>query len=124
MLAIRLRDPGPDGPKTLTTRHLLALARAVQDDQAGAARLYAELQPDQVRIMGRDHHYTLRIRTDYASTLISLGRHSEARAELQQVLEGQTRQLGDDHPSTRSTRAALEQMESGIAHVSAEKSRS
>ena len=73
-------------------------------DAREALRLFAELLPDQERVLGRDHPDTLTTRNNIASWTGEVGDAREALRLFTELLPDQERVLGRDHPDTLTTR--------------------
>ena len=69
-----------------------------------ALRLFAELLPDQERVLGRDHPDTLTTRNNIAVWTGECGDAREALRLFRALLPDQERVLGRDHPETLTTR--------------------
>ncbi|MEU0391869.1 tetratricopeptide repeat protein, partial [Streptomyces sp. NPDC006208] len=76
-------------------------------DAAGAARAFAELLDDELRVLGPDHPATLGTRHNSIWWRGQAGDAAGAAAAFEQVLEDLLRVLGPDHPATLTTRADL-----------------
>ena len=69
-------------------------------DAREALRLFAELLPDQERVLGRDHPDTLTTRNNIAAWTGRVGDAREALRLFPELLPDQERVLGRDHPDT------------------------
>ena len=88
-------------------------------DAREALRLFAELLPDQERVLGRDHPNALMTRNNIAAWT---GRVGEARGALRlftELLPDMERVLGRDHPDTLRTQETIKPLESA-AYLSQE----
>ena len=76
-------------------------------DPAGALRLFQELLPDQVRVLGPDHPDTLTTRSNIANWTGQCGDAAAALRLSQELLPDLVRVLGPDHPDTLTTRSNI-----------------
>ena len=83
--------------------HDLARWTGETGDAQEALRLFAELLPDQERVLGRDHPDTLMTRHDIARWTGEAGDAPEALRLFAELLPDQERVLGRDHPDTLMT---------------------
>jgi hypothetical protein len=60
--------------------------------------------------LGSDHEATSALRFHRARARHSLGRYAVAETEYREVLNGQLRMLGSDHPDTLNTGRALQEL--------------
>jgi len=109
---------GETHPETLTARSNVAAWTGQTGDARGALRLFRELLPDQVRVLGPDHPDTLTTRGNIAAWT---GQSGDARGALrlfQELLPDLQRVLGPDHPGTLTTRGNIAMFigQSGDAH--------
>ena len=70
-------------------------------------RLFAELLPDQERVLGRDHADTLTTRNNIACWTGEAGDAREALRLFSELLPDLERVLGRDHPDTLTTRSNI-----------------
>ncbi|MEU6025244.1 tetratricopeptide repeat protein [Micromonospora sp. NPDC047134] len=96
-------------PQTLQTQHALAWITAKQDRWAEAEALYRRLL-DLRQVLEADHPHVLLTLHELAWTIACQGRWSEAETLYRQVLERRDRTLGTDHPETKATRYALDEL--------------
>ena len=76
-------------------------------DGAEALRLFRELLPDRVRVLGRDHPEVLRTRSNVAFWTGGCGDGAEALRLFRELLPDMIRVLGPDHPSVLSARGNM-----------------
>ena len=146
LIADCTRIGGPDHEVTLVTRNDhanwvgkagdepraadLFAALAVRAGTAGwqlragrtdeAARIYDELVPDLVRVLGDDDPQVLDARAAHAAALRDQGRLEEAVVVYELLLPAQLRVLGPDDESTGATRSQLEALRAGASRSPAE----
>ncbi len=114
VLEAERRVLGDDHPDTLTTRHELAWAVALQLGRwKEAEAAYREVLEARRRVLGDDHPDTLATRHALALVVADQGRWGEAEGAFRKVLEARRRVLGDDHPHTLATRLELARMVAG-----------
>jgi hypothetical protein len=89
--------------------------RQATGDLDGARQLNESALAGLDRRLGRDHHYSLTVAANLASTLAALGDDSGARALGEDTLARLSALLGADHPMTLGCAANLEG--DGPAHV-------
>lgn len=77
---------------------IAALAAGAQGRHADAVTTYDALLPDLGRIFGAEHPQTLKLRSDRAQALSSLGRHGECEAECAAVARVAAGGAGPDMP--------------------------
>jgi hypothetical protein len=94
-------------PDTLITRNNLAASTGNAGEPAEAGRLFAELVPDRIRVLGADHPDTLITRSNLAVWTGEAGEPAEARRLFAELLPDCIRVLGADHPDTLITRNNL-----------------
>lgn len=75
-----------------------ALATGAQGRHTEARATYDEALPAFRRIFGADHWLTLKLRSDRAQQMISLGQHAECEAECAAVAEAAGRGTGPEMP--------------------------
>ena len=119
LLAKEIAKYGLESRQVLNTQHSLAsllMARVTdirmtgkRQDYESALELFDAVVAGHTKLLGPDHEDTLLGRMQRASSLSSLGRHGEARAEYEAVLAGQRAlpQLGPRHPTTVFTQHRL-----------------
>ena len=83
-------------------------------DSAKALRLFRELLPDQERVLGPDHPYTLTTRHNIATWTGQSGDAAKALRLFRDLLPDQERVLGADHPDTLLTRNSIAHLMSSI----------
>ncbi|MFF9866931.1 tetratricopeptide repeat protein [Streptomyces sp. NPDC013953] len=98
---------GPDGPVTLRTRHLYAVAAQQTGDMAAARDAYGKVLEVYVRLLGPTDRHSLATRHNLAMLHHLDGDPAGARAEYEAVLAAETETLGAEHPSTLTTRHNL-----------------
>jgi Tetratricopeptide repeat len=76
---------------------------------AGARKLQEQVLAAMARLLGQEHHATLRAMKNLAQTLYAQGDLAGARRLGERVLEVRVRLLGNDHPYTRSAMHILAQ---------------
>ncbi|MET7271058.1 tetratricopeptide repeat protein [Streptomyces flaveolus] len=76
--------------------NIAALATGAQGRHAEALATYDEALPVFSRIFGADHWLTLKLRSDRAQQLTSLGQHAECEAECAVVAEAAGRGTGEE----------------------------
>ncbi|MCK9898182.1 tetratricopeptide repeat protein [Frankia sp. AgB32] len=99
--------PGPDDMDLLATRHSIAYWRGRAGDSAGAAKAFADLLVDRLRILGPDHPDTLANRHSLAYWRGESGDPAGAATATAQLLADRIRVLGSDHPDTLTSRHSL-----------------
>ncbi|MGA4732039.1 FxSxx-COOH system tetratricopeptide repeat protein [Micromonospora taraxaci] len=120
------RHLGPSHPDTLAARHELARWRGRAGDPVGAAKDYAELLADRLRLLGGDHPQTLVTRNSLAAWRGAAGDATGAAAAFAALLIDQARILGLEHRQTLTTRNNLAYQRgqagdaAGAAHAFAE----
>lgn len=88
--------------------NIAALAAAAQGKHTEALATYDEALPAFGRFFGADHWLTLKLRSDRAQQMTSLGRHAECEAECAAVVEAAGRKTGPETPRlTASARNGL-----------------
>ena len=103
---------GPDHPGIVPILALAVRADSAQltgktGDAAGALRLYEDVLPDEVRVLGPDHPETLATRAAIARWTRETGDAAGALRLYEDLLPDEVRVLGPDHPETLATRAAI-----------------
>lgn len=78
--------------------NIAALATGAQGRHTEALATYDEALPAFRRIFGADHWLTLKLRSDRAQQMISLGQHAECEAECAAVAEAAGRGTGPEMP--------------------------
>ncbi|MFJ9665025.1 tetratricopeptide repeat protein [Streptomyces sp. NPDC101219] len=78
--------------------NIAALAAGSQGKHAEALATYDEALPAFGRFFGADHWLTLKLRSDRAQQMTSLGRHAECEAECAAVVEAAGRKSGPETP--------------------------
>jgi Tetratricopeptide repeat len=106
-LALRRGIQGPDHPRTLITRGIIAFWTGQCGDFAEALRLFEELLPDRVRVLGAGHPDTLATRDDIAGWTGECGDAAAALRLFEELLPDQVRVLGAGHPDTLVTRGDI-----------------
>ena len=107
LLDERVRMLGAEDPRTLMTRHDLALSTGDAGNAAGARDQFAALLPDQERVLGPEHPDTLTTRHALAFWTGKAGDMAGARDQLATLLPDEERVLGPEHPDTLTTRIHL-----------------
>jgi len=92
------------------TRDELAAWRGRGGDAAGAVAVLEHLLPDQLRVYGPAHPFTMNTRLRLAYWLERAGDVRGAVATLEHLLDDQIGALGAEHPSTMSTRDLLRKL--------------
>ncbi|MFJ5779439.1 tetratricopeptide repeat protein [Streptomyces sp. NPDC093094] len=85
-----------DDQYTAVALNIAALATGAQGRHADALATYDEALSAFSRIFGADHWLTLKLRSDRAQQMISLGRYAECEAECAAVAEAADRGTGPD----------------------------
>ncbi|MFI9825089.1 tetratricopeptide repeat protein [Streptomyces sp. NPDC052013] len=85
-----------DDEYTAVALNIAAIATGAQGRHAEAVATYDEALPAFSRIFGADHWLTLKLRSDRAQQMISLGRHAECEAECAAVAEAAGRGTGPE----------------------------
>ena len=106
-LALGHRLHSPDHPHTLTTRNNIGYWTGRCGDAAQAVRLFTELLPDLVRVLGPSHPDTLATRSNIATWTGECGDAAEALRLYAELLPDQVRVLGPGHRETLSTRSNI-----------------
>ena len=106
-LPLRERRQGPDHPRTLTTRSIIATWTGQCGDTHTALNRSAELLPDLMRVLGPDHPDTLTTRNNIATWTGRCGDTQTALRLFTELLPDQERVLGPDHPETLTTRNGI-----------------
>ncbi|WP_432181526.1 tetratricopeptide repeat protein [Streptomyces sp. NBC_00063] len=75
---------------------IAAIATGAQGRHAEAVVTYDEVLPAFSRIFGANHWQTLKLRSDRAQELASLGQYAECEAECAAVAEAASRRIGPD----------------------------
>jgi tetratricopeptide (TPR) repeat protein len=112
VLRARRRVLGDNHPQTLQTQHELAWITAKQSRWADAEAMYRHLL-DLRQALETDHPHVLLTQHELAWTIARQGRRTEAESLYRHVLERRRRALGDDHPETKTTRWALNELLQG-----------
>ena len=99
--------PGPRPPRHPERPLGIADWTGQRGDSAEALRLYQELLPDLVRVLGPDHPDTLTTRGSIAFWTGQRGNSAEALRLYQELLPDQVRVLGRDDPETLRTRGNI-----------------
>jgi hypothetical protein len=97
----------PDHLSTLAARGNIATWTGEGGDAAGALRLFQELLPDQIRVLGPDHPDSLTARDNIAALTRDGGDAAGALRLFQELLPDQIRVLGPDHPDTLTARIKI-----------------
>ncbi len=92
---------------TFLNRSIIAARAALGGDARAALRLFAEMLPEQERVLGRDHEDTLGTRSAIARATYDLGDAREALRLFAELLPDQERVLGPDHENTLETRGKV-----------------
>ena len=98
---------GPDHPRTLTSRSILAAAYREAGRTAEAITLQEQTLADRERVLGPDHPDTLTSRNELALAYQDAGRTAEAITLQEQTLADRERVQGPDHPGTLTARGNL-----------------
>ena len=112
------RTRSGSGPRPPRHAHDAQQHRALDrrdGDAREALRLFAELLPDQERVLGRDHPDTLTTRNNIADWTGRVGDAREALRLFAELLPDRERVLGRDHPDTLRTQEAIKLLESAAS---------
>jgi tetratricopeptide (TPR) repeat protein len=107
VLAAVAESIGPDHPRLLQSRDLLASAYDSAGDVVRPIPLFEQTLADRERVLGPDHPSTLTSRNNLASAYESAGELARAIPLAEQTLADSERVLGPDHPSTLTSRNNL-----------------
>ena len=107
VFAERLRKYGERDPRTLASRHKLALAHGAQGDQVAAEREARATLVRQREVLGSAHASTLTTIQTLAYALLAQGQLDEAETLTREALAGFEAQLGRDHAQTLVSLNAL-----------------
>ena len=99
-----IASPRPRPPQDPEPRASIAWLTGVNGNPAEALRLFLELLPNQVRILGPDHPLILKTRNNIAGWTGVNGDPAEALPLFRELQPDQVRILGSDHPDTLTTR--------------------
>jgi hypothetical protein len=100
-------DFGPEHPRTLAARYILAYWTGQAGDAPSARDQFAALLPAREQILGAEHPDTLTTRHNLASWTGQAGDAVAARDQFASVLPITERVLGPEHPDTLATRHSL-----------------
>jgi hypothetical protein len=110
LLKIKILSVHEKESTPLTTRGNIALWTGSSGDIHEGLRLAKSLLPDQERVLGSDHPYTLRNRSNMAYWTHECGDAYEALRLFKALLPDQEHVLGLDHPDTRITQGWIDHL--------------
>ena len=94
------RTPAPDARATLWVQHRRAMLQQRQGEYAQGLATAQEMRRAAVLHLGEEDPVVAAADDEMADNLLMLGRHDEALAIKQRLLERRRRELGARHPST------------------------
>lgn len=107
VLAWRLAAYGARDPRTLSSRHKLALILAARGRNDAAAVEATDILAIQREVLGNDHGSTLTTMQTLGNALVVLGKLDEADTVAREALAGLERLLGDTHAQTLASMNTL-----------------
>jgi serine/threonine protein kinase len=108
-VAVRRAQLDADHPVLLRSLGNLGTVLHRRGDLAGAAELFGEALAAQQRRPDADPADVLWLQHNLAATIVDPQRRAEVLALRQQIADGRTQLLGDDHPQTLEARTAQAQ---------------
>ena len=107
LVAERRETYGERDPRTLSSRHKLALVYAARGDNARTETESREVLALQREVLGDKHAFTLTTAQTLANALIAQGKLDEGEALTRESLAGFEALVGDAHPQSQAAMNAL-----------------